>query len=129
MTKSIKVSLQYCMVGRTRASNKNKKIDETSNQDLLDDVKSKVDFHFGNRPVFVVNENRLVNAIERYPDCYAVGWFVSDDFSTELVVIDHGGSFESARKSLMYSMGSVDWQKLSKHTGVSHEVLQAKSQC
>ena len=116
MAKDIQIKLHHYLTMKSRSQNKNAGKEETTNADLVNFVKDRIRLHYGDRPVYIVNEARLRDSLDRYPDFCSVGWFISADGSRELVVVDHGSSFESARKSLFYSVSSVDWNGLSGDT-------------
>lgn len=116
----IKVRLMFTLVGRTVGSlTKKAKIlfsqeGEWTNSDTLQHVKSSVEQHFGRRPIYVVNENKLLAG--SYPKFYCAGWFYSDNTNTELVIVDHGSDMKTARENMMRSITSkVDWTSCSEN--------------
>lgn len=116
----IKVSLMFTLVGKTVDSlTKKAKIvfsqdGDWTNSDTLSYVKSSVEKHFGNRPLHVVNENRLLAG--SYPKYYCAGWFYSQSMGNELVLVDHGSDMKTARENMMRSIvDKIDWTSLAKN--------------
>lgn len=71
---------------------------------------------FGDRPLYL--PPRVLHAAQgsSYPRFFAAGWFYSTDPVTgtdakgsELVVVGHGDSWESAKHNLLSSMGDCPW--------------------
>jgi len=133
---NIKVSVMFTLSGKTldvpkRKAGRDSELDDEdyyeqylptpkwNNEDTLDLVKQKVHKHFGvARSVFVANEDMLSEDRLIYPAYFSAGWFVSSDGKTELVVVDHGATMELANKSMLSSVTKIDWEQISKATGL-----------
>lgn len=88
--------------------------DSPRNDTILDMVKERVRFHFGNRSLLVHNEDSLEFA-GIYPSYYAAVWFVSEDTptsGTDLIVLGHGESAKSAQSSAMDAVRMANWSNI-----------------
>lgn len=109
-----KVSLRLSLVGRSDNGYRVKDVDWT-NEEQLETVKSIVGDYFGNRALLIQNEDFIKVSKGEYPEYYCAGWFLSEtgvddsNKSSELVVLAHGKSMESARKAMMDTVRSTDW--------------------
>jgi len=104
---SRKVMLRFRLVGR---SYKQIEIDNEKLEVYMAecDIKNQ----FGDRPVFVATGVK-----DKYPKMYAVGWATSNklidstDGWSELLVVAHGNTMESANKNMVKALTSIDWEK------------------
>lgn len=104
------VRLTFTLVGKTKDVPAKHLPAEWKNSDTLDLVRSRVVAQFGDRALYIVDEDKLGNDNAIYPKFYAAGWFQSaDEPLTELVVVDHGNTMEAAQKALLSSVVNVPW--------------------
>lgn len=106
------VMLQFKLVGKTNFL----KHKET-NKNALEAIKDVVRFQFGDRPVFVVNEQYLDAENAEVPDFYSAGWFVSsqekdENIPSELVVIATGSTLAQASSNLMAGVTHINWDNV-----------------
>jgi len=110
----IQVKINHTLVGKTGKSKK--EVDTRTNTEKLDAVLADIKKQFGDRPIYIMDGNVLLDDTSRYPAFYAAGWFLSKEKPvSELVVVSHGPSMESARKFLMTSIKNIDWEGLAKN--------------
>lgn len=111
-----KVMLKFKLVGKS--FNSKRKIDRQniSAKTSLDDIKLMVGFHFGDRPIVVIDENTMTNDTTEFPEFYSAGWFVSNKpvrsgtTPSELVVVAAGNTMQAASFNLMEAVSHVDWE-------------------
>ena len=111
------VKVHFNLVGTTRQFTRSlprQERDSIPNEAILDQIKEQVKFHFGNRAVFIHNEESLLNG-SAYPNYYAANWFVSEDSEkngTDMIVVGHGDSMESAQHMALEAVKTVGWDSL-----------------
>lgn len=111
-----KVMLQFKLVGRSFTSKRKKDRDALTAKASLDNIKSAIELHFGNRPMVIVNENIVFTDTAEAPEFYSAGWFVSDKpvgngtMPSELVVVATGSTMQAASANLMVAVSHVDWE-------------------
>lgn len=110
---TIQVKITHTLLGRTGKGKK--EIDERTNSEKLDGVLKAVKDQFGDRPVYVLDGNLVIEDSRKYPYFFAAGWFYSEDRTSELVVVGHGNSLASAREYLMNSVKGIDWESLARN--------------
>lgn len=114
----IQVKLNFMLVGKTAEAVRdlNKTIDGSlDNSQVLEQVKSDVRFHFGDRGMSVHREKSLIAG--KYPEFYAAGWFVSPGTLSDLIVIAHGETMKNAQDLVMHAISQTDWGTLSSEIG------------
>jgi hypothetical protein len=108
------VRLHFSLVGNTKqffGSLPKEEVRNIKNVVILDLIKEQVQSYFGKRAC-IVNNHASIELNMQYPECYAAGWFVSDDgnnHGTDLVVIAHGDTMEVAQQAVMDTVRSTDW--------------------
>ena|SRR5690348_17761961 len=109
----MQVKSNYTLVGRTGKGKK--ELDERTNSERLDDVLKVIKGQFGDRPLFILDGNLLIEETRKYPHFFAAGWFFSEDKKTELIVVGHGNSLSNAREYMVNSVSNLDWESLAKN--------------
>lgn len=112
-----KVKLQFTLTGKSTACLRKLPahiVSEVKNRELFDYVKDLVVDQFGERALYIDNEDILKGDTRPYPACYSAGWFVSDDEEnmSELVVLAHGDNMEKATKAMFDVVSTTDWNSL-----------------
>ena len=102
---SVKVKLHFMLVGKSdswkRQIPKSHVVDWT-NFDTFSSIRDTVVDHFGNRALYIPNEEVLQSPNTSYPPFYSAGWFISDDENpSELVVVGHGRTMKDANNNTM----------------------------
>lgn len=110
-----KIKLHLTLVGKTDEWKKYLRSgEEFSNADNFEYVRDIITGQFGKRPMLIVNANTLRDDVVVYPKFFSAGWFISEDRpQTELVIVAHGESMESANRSMMEAVKKADWNNLS----------------
>jgi hypothetical protein len=111
-----KIKLHLTLVGKTDEWKKYiRSGEEFSNANNLEYVRDIVKEQFGERPMFITNENTLRDDVVVYPKYFSAGWFISEEQPlAELVVIAHGESMEVANKAMLESVKKIDWTTLAR---------------
>ena len=111
-----KVKIDLILVGRSYRNIK--ELGEFNNLDFLYTVQDQVGEQFGRRALYMVDETLILNK-SNYPEFYAAGWFTSDQpvvdtdgKGSELVVVAHGDTMDSARSAMMKAVEYVSWDEL-----------------
>ena len=113
VTNKLSVQVPFILIGKSKEIPAIELPLGWSNSNTLEMVKEKVAFHFGSRAMHVVNEDDLLPDNKMYPEFYAAGWFHTiDSPMTELVIISHGHTMESARRNLFTYVPDVPWNEV-----------------
>ena len=109
----IQVKINHTLVGRTGRGKK--EADDRTNSERLDGVLKMIKGQFGDRPLFILDGNLLIEETRKYPYFFAAGWFLSEDKKSELVIVGHGSSLANAQEYMLNSAKNVDWESLSRN--------------
>ena len=113
------MKLQFVLVGTTERLIKNlynKVAPEDLNKEILGSIKNSIEWHFGKRPIFFINEDNLLDLKNKYPSYYSAAWIVNNQNNklTELIIVGHRDDISDANKLVLQYAKEINWNKYCK---------------